>query len=600
MQTLRHLKKIDLNSAATLVAKTIGTETNALAREGLQLNENISQSEKYAKVLDFLNGKYKGQAEAANQGLGGVRGLATAFGNLQEELGARFAPAASAAIKLITDIFKAAKENKFLFDVAAALTAAGLAVTGLGIAIPGVVIAITSLRAAMFALGVTSNIALAGIPALIGAAVAGITLLVLNFDKVKKFLNETIAALAAFFGEVGQGFIKFINGDFKGALKSLSDGSKAAMRADLAEQSKYFQEKTAEANKAGQQQNDDQKKFADAEAARKKAENNLKLEAQRQHNELLRLELDGASQAEIDLQKQKYETQNALAKSQNETERELLREKLENINSDMEEQAAYEQEKLIENKEADQAIKAEYDEIDFTARTTKQEQERSRIEQSRLTDQEANQKFYNDELTKRIAADNKQKEERIKYGVAYAAINKVINSDEVQGTKQATAELVQLTQSKNSSLKAIGKAAAIAQIVIKTAESAMSIYAGFSTIPIIGPALGIAGAAAAVAFGAEQVSGVNAAADGALVTGGVAGRDSVPFMLMPGELVVPARDFNDVVEGTQIVRDRESGNGNAQGNIEVMIGFDGREASKILTARQNEDRALGISTESFA
>jgi hypothetical protein len=79
----------------------------------------------------------------------------------------------------------------------------------------------------------------------------------------------------------------------------------------------------------------------------------------------------------------------------------------------------------------------------------------------------------------------------------------------------------------------------------------MNIYKGFATIPIIGPALGVAGAAAAVAFGAERISQVTAAADGGLIEGGVQGRDSVPALLMPGELVVPRRNFNDVVGAVQ-------------------------------------------------
>ena len=50
----------------------------------------------------------------------------------------------------------------------------------------------------------------------------------------------------------------------------------------------------------------------------------------------------------------------------------------------------------------------------------------------------------------------------------------------------------------------------------------MSAYAALAGIPIVGPALGAAAAAAALAFGAEQaaaVGGVQFFADGGIVTG---------------------------------------------------------------------------------
>jgi hypothetical protein len=44
----------------------------------------------------------------------------------------------------------------------------------------------------------------------------------------------------------------------------------------------------------------------------------------------------------------------------------------------------------------------------------------------------------------------------------------------LKGVDQATGELVQLQNSRNATLRTIGKAAAIAQIVFSTAKSAMS------------------------------------------------------------------------------------------------------------------------------
>lgn len=64
----------------------------------------------------------------------------------------------------------------------------------------------------------------------------------------------------------------------------------------------------------------------------------------------------------------------------------------------------------------------------------------------------------------------------------------------------------------------------------------------------------VAAAAATVALGLSQVAKITAANDGALVTGGQFGVDSNPFLLSKGEIVAPAKSFDEVVEGTARAR----------------------------------------------
>jgi hypothetical protein len=143
----------------------------------------------------------------------------------------------------------------------------------------------------------------------------------------------------------------------------------------------------------------------------------------------------------------------------------------------------------------------------------------------------------------------------------------------MQGVKSASQDLMQLQNSNNKTLKGIGKAAAIADITIKTAQSAMNIYNGFSTIPIIGPALGIAGAAAAIAYGAEQIGKVKGAKKGGIMTGGIRGVDSIPAMLTPGELVAPEKNFDEVVNAVANQRLQQQGFGGPGGDMHLTIGF---------------------------
>ena len=78
--------------------------------------------------------------------------------------------------------------------------------------------------------------------------------------------------------------------------------------------------------------------------------------------------------------------------------------------------------------------------------------------------------------------------------------------------------------SKNREIAAIGKALAIYNIGIKSYEAAMSAYAAMAPIPLVGPGLGIAAAAAALVFGGEQIAKVQSqtpgAAEGGMIRGG--------------------------------------------------------------------------------
>ncbi len=67
-------------------------------------------------------------------------------------------------------------------------------------------------------------------------------------------------------------------------------------------------------------------------------------------------------------------------------------------------------------------------------------------------------------------------------------------------------QVAQLQHSQNNKVAAIGKAAAIAQAMINTYQSATAAYASLAGIPYVGPALGIAAAAAAIAAGLANVA----------------------------------------------------------------------------------------------
>lgn len=71
-------------------------------------------------------------------------------------------------------------------------------------------------------------------------------------------------------------------------------------------------------------------------------------------------------------------------------------------------------------------------------------------------------------------------------------------------------QVASLQHSQNSKMAAIGKAAAIAQAIINTYQSATAAYAALAGIPYVGPFLGAAAAAVAIAAGLANVQAIRA------------------------------------------------------------------------------------------
>lgn len=118
-----------------------------------------------------------------------------------------------------------------------------------------------------------------------------------------------------------------------------------------------------------------------------------------------------------------------------------------------------------------------------------------------------------------------------------------------EGASDATEKMNAAREAQGAVAGNVAKQTAMAVIDSVTAavsalavQAAAGAFASMASIPYIGPALGAAAAAAAsaavMALGAGLKGLISGMADGGVVTGGAAGRDSVPVMLMPGEQVM--------------------------------------------------------------
>lgn len=199
------------------------------------------------------------------------------------------------------------------------------------------------------------------------------------------------------------------------------------------------------------------------------------------------------------------------------------------------------------------------------------EEDRIRLEEKTLTEQEQKQLVAEQELARRQKERELYLQEEAAFGTAVATLNQFFRNKEVEGVKTASSQLVALTQSKNATLKGIGKAAAHTNAALATAEGAIKAYSSLAGIPIVGPALGFAAAGALIAFGVEQQQQIAALNSGGIVPGGGPNVDSVLTYLTPGEFVVPRNNFDEVVEGTARERGFSRGDESGTGTAEVHV-----------------------------
>lgn len=142
-------------------------------------------------------------------------------------------------------------------------------------------------------------------------------------------------------------------------------------------------------------------------------------------------------------------------------------------------------------------------------------------------------RFYQDKLEQARAAGATEMElEKIKTNM---------KKDLAMSGLQTTMEVARQFAAQSKNAWRAYKAAAIAQTIISTFKSAQSSYEALAWIPLVGPALGIAAAGAALIAGFARVQSIRkqerpSAAEGGIVTGPSAG---FPATLHGTEAIVP-------------------------------------------------------------
>lgn len=169
-----------------------------------------------------------------------------------------------------------------------------------------------------------------------------------------------------------------------------------------------------------------------------------------------------------------------------------------------------------------------------------------------------------------------------------------IDEQRKQAAMQALNDLAIFQNAKSKELAAVGKAAAISATIISTYEGAQKAYSSLAGIPFVGPVLGTAAAAAAIAGGLARVAMIQGTP---LKTGlesvpGIGTADSFPAMLQPRERVITRKQNEDLTPLLSWLKDARNSQstGNAGGVLEIRFTGD---AAELIEARLIERGRLG-------
>lgn len=563
-----------LDSAAEKLGLVYQGNTGFFNKQRIAIDENATAQDRLNQAVAGVQFRFGGLAEAQASGVNSVKKLNVAFGNLLENVGQKLAPAFTLAVNAVTK-FVSFLDTPGVLDFGVAIAeviaafAGGLSIiTGAGLAFIKMKEGLAIANIAIKAIGLTARGAL--LASGVGALIVIATLVYENWSTVWPAVQAVFVGAVTAISEAASGLGKILGGilnrDFSQIKEgyeqlkdSVSKGFEAGTIKYRLETERVETGDTVEDQAARLAQ---KKALADKAAEEQRKRDELNREESRNNTEIAFLQALQGSEELIKIKQQENEVIKQLETEKNEFLRQALTVRLADLHA--QEALARETAKLEEQQFNQEVLasNAEFQALDDAQRTQFLQKNAQQLKASQDTEAEARNKFVANSLKQQIESNNLFLQEQIKYETAYATLQQVMRSDQLKGAQQASSNLIALQGSQNAELKAIGKAAAITDITIKTAQAALAIYAGFQTaipFPPVSIPLGIAGAAAAIAFGAEQIGRVISAADGGVITGGIPGKDSVPLLGMPGELVVPTKNFEEVVGAVKTQRDIESG-----------------------------------------
>lgn len=527
-----------------------------------------------AVILAELEKQMGGAARAAARGTGAFIQLKEVLGNIFSEIGGNIFSVIEPFVIKLRDFFKSIRDsNPELLQWGSNILLAGAALTGLITVLAGLGIGITVISTGLAALGVAS-LSTAAIVTTAFAGIAGaITLVVKNFDKVE----AAIVGVQAGFQLFVEFIVRAINTSIV-EINKLQIGFKnlaiATAEAFPTDRFSGFIENLKSTVGVLEEEN-----------ARLIENNNA---VSRSFDEIY-------DSIRADRAREKLQEQNAVIEEEralaNEREIEAIAEQ--NARK-LEEERTF-QEEMKQAKLLDAEILKAEKELAILEEELFNEEERERLRQHLESLQEVRLSALNKVQKEEFKNSKKIRDAQRKDEKAELAFKKKFGQDTLNAAAELGGKLLKEGSALQKGLFLVSKVGALADIAINTARAVTLALA--SAPPPLNFTLAGFTAAAGATQAAAVVSTVLGAQDGALVgdNSNISGLgDRHPFMLERGELVVPRRNFNEVLDSTARSRGFvKSNDESGRQEVDVKISFTDN-AAEFLTAEQFENSTLGI------
>lgn len=552
------------------IAKTMGIAETAVRDAVSKGKVDFETFEKAFSSISKEGGQaFNGMAKQSATLSGKISTLKDNFSLLVADLGKQFAPIVKEAAQSLTEFIATLRENQEIVKYTAI-------VVGLTTAIAGLTAAVGTLGLALPAI----TYGLAALTGPIGIAVAAVGGLTAGFIALKNNMDDIEESRAA--ESLSEQLQRLIT-ERERLTTTIEFGGKAS-RTDAISRLSDLQD-----------QIDTTQELIRAEAART-----------REPVSLLSPGEEGAEDPAA-YYSELFEIQQNYVEKTKEQQEELKAATRESLVTDTEEKVALKLEEQELLREIDAQFRQESDELKATEKALETAEGRTRLAllKKKLALQLSLEKKNN--LLKLVekkefdkAKDKLQKEadqREANSEIARLKNQRLYTSASLQLATNLSNLSIAITGKKNKALFLIEKAAAIAQAVVSTNLAAAEALA-------IPPAPNVALSSLALAAGGAQIATIAATAiqgfaKGGLAEGGTLGKDSIPAMLAPGELVVPRTNFDEVISavsnqraGVASAAEGEEGSG---GIMEVLIGFKD-EAFELIEEKLIERQRLGIST----
>lgn len=523
---------IDLESAAQMVGKAAAGNTQLFGRLGIEIEKGSTKAETFANTLRALE-RFQGAAVNQSQTFSGaVVKLGNAYEDLQKQAGA----AVTQNVAVI-DVLGAVTNE--LFGAADGAAANQQALREM--VAEGIVIAIDAMVGLMAALD----------------AVGRVTKAVTEFMAMQFFAMATAAAAPL-------NLLGIISDETFDALKeSAIDAAKGIGEA-------FSEETTLERvgvklSEIGIVAESGLAKVRSGAIAAVEPVNQAAVAVEELSGATLRLVNEGQKLAQSYLD----QASNAQAMAQQQVaDAELVKQaKLAAIAAEADANALG-VDSLYNRRQAELAVEQEFNAAKMEAMLMQQEAELAAV-QAAYENQKIEKEAYE---AAKLGIEKKYRNEATKLALDEMKFKQMTMDQEVKDRQSQIQTLSALQNSQNEYSKTVGKAFAVANTIIKTQEGAQAAYAALAGIPLIGPGLGAAAAAAVIADGASRIATIRGAQTGITEVPGIGTRDTFgPVALAPGERVVDGPTNQDLKAAIARILSEDSGGGGGRVEVEISL-----------------------------